>query len=288
MTKVTKAIKVLAAAGAASVSLLAARASADLELPRESPPARLSQQVGLTEITLEYSSPAVKGRHIWGDVVPYDKPWSISPNQATTIRFSKDVAFGDKSVAAGAYRLSAIPAKVEWILLLTRVADPGRGGADPRSAADARVRVPARQNPFRERLTFFFSNFGDEKTSLELEWEKVRVAVTIGVNTSEEIAASIKGLDNAWRSYANAARYMLEVKRDFDAGLNYADSSLALKEDWYTRWIKASLLAAKGDYLGAREQGERAYQLGQKLGDGFTLEPELRKALADWKSAGSR
>ncbi len=82
---------------------------------------------------------------------------------------------------------------------------------------------------------------------------------------------------------ANAARFMLETKKDFDAGLRYANQSLALKEDWYTYWIKAALLAAKRDYRGAVEQGQRAYELGQRLGDDFFLEADLKKALADWR-----
>lgn len=267
------------------VSLLSARAGAELELPRDSPPARLAQQVGLTDITLEYSSPAVRGRRIWGGLVPYDKPWSISPNQPTTIRFSKDVVFGDKPTPAGAYRLSAVPGRSEWSLVLTRVADPASPGPAREGKpepATVRVKVPVHSNPFRERLTFFFANFGDEATALELEWEKARVEVTIGVNTAEEMATRIRALDEVWRSYASAARYMLETEKDFDAGLRYANQSLALKEDWYTYWIKAALLAAKGDFQGAHEQGLRAYTLGQGLGEGFVLEPELRKALADW------
>ena len=273
------------AAAGAGVWLAPGRAAADLEIPQDSPPARLSQQIGLTEITLDYASPAVKGRHVWGALVPFERPWSISPTQATTIKFSKDVTFGDKPVSAGTYRLSAIPNKSDWTLVLARISDPaGAARADGKTdTGTVRVRVPVRTCPFRERLTFFFSDFGDDKASLELEWEKVRVAVPIGVNTAEEMAANLKDLDEAWRSYANAARYMLETKKDYDAGLRYADKSLALREDWYTYWIKAALLAAKGDYRGARETGQRAYDLGQRLGDGFVLEPELKKVLAEWE-----
>src|SRR6266545_2536805 len=106
--------------------------------------------------------------------------------------------------------------------------------------------------------------------------------IAIAVDTDRQVLTGINELESAWRSYANAARYMLEVKKDFDAGLKYVDQSLALKDDWYTRWIKASLLAAKGDWPGARGEGEKAYQLGQKLGETFTLENELRQNLAEW------
>ena len=127
-----------------------------------------------------------------------------------------------------------------------------------------------------------FSDFSEESATLDLEWERVKVSMPIAVNTGAQVMAGIAELDNAWRSYANAARYMLEAKKDYDTGLKYADQSLALKEDWYTYWIKASLLAAKLDWRGARDAGQRAYQLGQKLGDGFVLEYELRRNVADW------
>jgi hypothetical protein len=254
-------------------------------LPRESPAARVFQQVGLTDIEVEYGSPAVKARPIWGAVVPWGKPWTISPSHPTTIRFSKDVVVAGKTVPAGKYRLSALPTKADWTLTLERVAD-GVRPAEPTAEAETgalRVKVRAKAAPPRERLTFLFTDSTDDKTSLDLEWEKLRVSIPIATNTTQQVLADIDTLDNAWRSYANAARFMLETKKDFDTGLTYADKSLALKDDWYTHWIKAALLAAKHDYKGAVREGERAHDLGRQLGDGFALEPELAKALDDWK-----
>jgi hypothetical protein len=270
--------------GGAFATASTASAAAEVDLPRESPAARVFQQVGLTDIEVEYGSPAVKGRGIWGGVVPFDKPWTISPNQPTTIRFSKDVEVAGKSVPAGRYRLSALPGKTEWTLLFDKGGGAPGGGHDAHAEGDAiRVKVRPKAAPPREHLTFVFADFSDDKATLDLEWAKLRVSIPIATNTTQQVLAGIEELDDAWRSYANAARYMLETRKDFDAGLKYADRSLALKEDWYTYWIKATLLAAKHDYKGAVVQGERAYELGQKLGDGFTLEPELNKALADWK-----
>ena len=263
--------------GAVAVTSSTARAAPEVDLPRESPAARVFQQVGLTDIEVDYPSPAVKGRTIWGGVVPYDKPWTISVNQPTTIRFSKDVEVAGKALAAGTYRLSALPGKTEWTLLF----DKSNGAA---AKVDAiRVKVRPKTAPPREHLAFVFSDFSEDKATLDLEWAKVRVSIPIATHTTEQVLAGIDELDNTWRSYANAARFMLETRKDFDAGLKYADRSLALKEDWYTYWIKAALLAAKHDYKDAVVQGERAYELGRKAGDGFTLEPELEQALADWK-----
>ena len=109
------------------------------------------------------------------------------------------------------------------------------------------------------------------------------MSIPIKVGTSQQALASITTtLDNAWRPYANAARYMLDVRKDYDAGLKYIDQSLALKQDWFNLWIKASLLAAKGNFKDARAEAQRSYELGQKAGPGFFLEDEVKKALSDW------
>ena len=110
-----------------ALALVPAPAFADLELPRPSPFAKVSQEVGLTQITVDYSSPGVKGRKIWGALVPFDKMWRTGANQATKITFSKDVTFVDKAVPAGTYSLFTIPAKSgEWTVILNK--NPNQGG----------------------------------------------------------------------------------------------------------------------------------------------------------------
>jgi hypothetical protein len=269
-------------------SFVARPSSAALDLPGENPVARISQQIGVTQIVVEYSSPAVQGRRIWGALVPYDHPWEPSPDQPTTVGFSADVLIGDKTVPSGSYRFSALPGRGSWTIVLSPYAPVATGMANgPESKANGepiRFKVPAKAAPFRERLAFLFSNFDAEKTSLDLEWEKLRVSIPITAHTAQQVLSEIKQLDDVWRSYANAARFMLETEKNFDAGLKYADQSLALKQDWYTYWVKAALLAAKHDYQAAVDQGQRASDLGRRqLGERFVLEHDLERTLAEWK-----
>lgn len=278
------------AAAALSLGLLfAARPVAavvsEIELPRESPVGRLSQQVGLTEISVEYGSPAVRGRKVWGTVVPYDQLWSMGSYQATKVRFSRPVVIGDRPVAAGTYALFAIPAKGAWTMVLNKNADQPGSGRDYRAADDvARVQVKPRSVPHHEHLAFSIPEFSDDGATLELSWDNLAVSIPIRVDTTKEVLDNISALDNTWRAYANAARYMLETKKDYDAGLRYVDQSLALKQDWYNAWIKALLLAAKGNYKEARAAAEQALQLGQKAGDGLFPDAEIRKAAQEWGS----
>ena len=274
---------------AAPLALTAHPALADLELPRPSPFAKVSQDVGLTQITVDYSSPAVKGRKIWGALVPFDKMWRTGANQATKISFSKDVTLVDKAVPAGTYALFTIPTKTgEWTLILNKNPEQSGTARDYKPDLDlVRVKVLAKPAPHRERLAFLFSDFTDDKASLDLEWEKLRVSIPIKVNTAAQAVANITAaVDNTWRVYANAARYMQETKKDSDAAMKYIDQSLALKEDWFNVWIKASLLAEKKDYKAARELAQKAYDLGAKAGPGFFLEADVKKALTDWSKKG--
>jgi hypothetical protein len=272
---------------AATVVLASANAFAQLDLPRPSPSAKVSQVIGLTEITVDYSSPAVKGRPIWGALVPYNQMWRTGANQATKITFSRDVTFGGKPVPAGTYALFTIPTKGEWTVILNKKADQSGTGREYKADLDlVRFQVHAKPAPHRERMTFLFSDFTDDKGTLDLEWDKLRVAMPIKVDTEAQAMANIaKSIDGTWRTYANAARYLAETKKDYDTGLKYIEQSLSLKVDWFNLWIKATLLADKGKTKDAITVGEQAYELGQKA-DFFFLEPEIKKTLAEWKKKG--
>ncbi len=276
---------------AGALAGISSAAHAELALPRESPPARLFQQVGLTDVAVDYVSPAVKGRKIWGGLVAYGQPWSFGAGQAPRVRFGRDVTVGDKLVPAGTYSLFAIPDKADWTLILDRGADQPGGGREHRPELEvARVHARPKVAPARERLTFLFATFTDDDAALAFEWDKLQLVLPIGVNTSRQVATNLLGLDSTWRSYANAARYMLETKKDYVAGLYYIDQSLALKQDWYNLWIKALLQASKTDYKAAQKEAQLAYDLGVKSGDASFPEAELKKALSAWgqKSVAAR
>jgi len=264
---------------------LGGAARADLDLPRPSPFAKVTQTVGYTDITVDYSSPGVKGRKIWGGLVPYDKMWRAGANTATKVTFSRDVTFAGKPVPAGTYAFFLIPTKAAWTVILNKKTDQPGTGAGYNQADDLlRVQVTPKAAPMRERLAYLVTDFTDDKASLELEWEKLRLSIPIGLDTAKQAQAAIDGaVDNVWRTYANAARYMLETKKDYTTGLKYIDQSLALKEDWFNTWIKAQLLAAQGHYGDARTLAQKAYDLGSKS-QMFFMEADVKKALGDWKN----
>jgi hypothetical protein len=266
--------------------LAAARpASAQLDLPRPSPTAKLTQRLGLTDVTIEYSSPGVKNRKIWGGLLPYDKFWRTGANATTKLTFSRDVTVAGKPVPAGSYGVGTIPGKTTWTVILNRSTDLGADGGKLKQEDDvARFQVTPKAIPLRERLAFVFSDFSDEGGNLDMEWEKVRVSIPIKVGTTAQAMANIKDtLDGTWRTFNGAARYMLETTKDYDAGLKYVDQSLSLKEEWFNSWTKAQLLAAKGDFKDATTWAEKANTLGTPQGPGFFFADEVRKSLGEWK-----
>jgi hypothetical protein len=255
-----------------------------LELPRPSPLAKVSQMVGLTEVAVEYSSPAVKGRTIFGGLLPWDQLWRTGANSATKITFSKDVTVAGTAVPAGSYAIFTIPGKQSWTVILNKNTNQGGTGQYKKELDQLRFQAKPEAIPNRERLAFVFNDFNESSASLALEWEKVRVVLPIGVHTDEQALANIKAMtDGSWRPYTSAARYLLEQKKDYDAGLKLVDQSIALHEDWLNVWTKAQLLAAKGNKKEAHALAEKSRSLGEKAGDGFFFADEVKKAIAEWK-----
>jgi hypothetical protein len=271
--------------GAFALTLLAAPAlfAQQIELPRPSPNAKMTQTVGVTDITVEYSSPAVKGRKIWGGVVPYDQVWRTGANAATKITFSRDVVIADKPVPAGSYAFFAIPAPTKWTLILSKNANQ-MGAFGYKQAEDLlRVEVKPQPIPLRERLGYAFNSFSDAAASIDLEWEKLRVSLPVKLHTEEQVAASIKGFAGAaWGPWAQAARWELD-KKHLDEAMQLVDTSMKIKETWLNTFVKAEVLAARGNYKEAYPLAEKAKELGDK-DPNFFMKGEVDAALKSWKA----
>jgi hypothetical protein len=258
-----------------------------IELPAKSPAAMVKQTVGLTDITIEYSSPAVKGRKIWGALVPYNEVWRTGANAATKVTFSKDVEIEGTPVPAGTYAFFAIPTAKEWTLILNKVANQGGSFGYKKESDLLRLSVKPAAIPMRERLAYLVSNFTDDTASIDLEWEKVKVSLPVKLKTKEESLANIqKATDNAWGPMTSAARYLLDQKL-YPEAMSKVELSLAQKETWLNTWVKAQILAAQGKYKDAYPLAAKAKELGDKEPKGdFFFEGDVNKALAEWKNKG--
>lgn len=147
---------------------------------RASPPEVANGTVASSAITINYSSPAVKGRKIWGGLVPYDKVWRLGANEATIFETSKDIMVEGKKLPAGKYSLYAIPGEKEWTFIFnSKTGQWGikMGGSSTEDPANDVLRVMAKSmksSVFNERMKFVINNSG-----FALEWENLRVPVSI-------------------------------------------------------------------------------------------------------------
>ena len=274
-----------AAAAFAALALPAAAQQGAPELPQASPKARAEQQVGLTEIAVTYNSPGVKGRTVFGELVPYDELWRTGANAATTLEASRDFTFGGTKVPAGSYALYTIPGKTSWTVILNK--NPGANGTRGYDKANdvARATVTPTTVPARERLAFLFANTTDDATRLDLEWDTVRVSVPVTVDTKAQASANIdKAVADAWRPHFASARYLLDSGGNLEQAIGYIDTSIAIKPTWWNTWVKAQILAKQGKRSEAVVAAEEAQQLGKgdEIFEGFFKAP-VAEAIADWK-----
>jgi hypothetical protein len=257
--------------------------SQDLKLPRPSQAAKVSATVGVTDVTVDYSSPAVKGRAVWGALLPHGKVWRAGANQTTKLTLSTDAQLGGKPVAAGTYGVFVIPSPTAYTFILSK--DTGASEQSYQEASDAlRVQVMPQAIPARERLAYQILDATDDGATLAIEWEKVRLAVPMKVDTQALVLAQIKALKgDDYRPYTNGARWLLEHKLEAPLSLDLVNKSIALKEDWQNQWARAEILFAKGDKAGALAAAARADELGKKNADNYFWAERVAHALADWK-----
>ncbi len=265
---------------------LSATASAQLTLPAPSPKATVMQAVGITDISLEYSSPGVKGRVIWGELVPFGELWRTGANAATKLTVSRDVTVEGKPVPAGTYSLFTIPQKEgAWTVVLNK--NPNQGGTFgyDQKLDLVRFEVTPAKAPFRERMTFLFADTTESATRLDLEWGELRLSLRVEADTKAHAKGAVQAhVDGSWRPLATAARYLSEVEGQHDAALNLVAASLTLKETWFTLWIKAQIQDRKGDKKGRLATAQRALELGNAdKGGNFFWKEDIEKAVKDWK-----
>ncbi len=255
------------------------------ELPAPSPRSRVEQRVGVTDFAVEYSSPGVKGRKIWGELVPYGKLWRTGANRSTKFEAKGDFVFGGTKVAAGEYSLFTIPGESKWTVILNSKTDlPGTRGYDEANDV-ARATVQPTATTHRERMTFIFSNSTDDATRLDLEWHELRLSIPIGVETAVQVEANIEdALENAWRPHFASARWLLDNGGDLGRALDYINTSESIRATWWNTWVKAQILAKQGDNAAAVLSAAKAQRLGKgdEIFEGFFAD-RVSESIASWK-----
>lgn len=289
-----------------------AQQNAALRLPRPSQKSSVMQTVGVTDMTITYSRPGVKGRTIWGDatagemsdvkgaatldnqntrpkdapIVPYGHVWRTGANEATVFTVTDDVMIGGQKLAAGTYSLHTIPGKTEWTIIFN--SDAGQWGSFSYDEKKDVLRVKAKPQTVadnQEWLAFTFPNVTPNSAQMLIRWEKIAVPLTIEIPNVEalmqmKIDAAIAANPTDWKIPLSVAnQYAGDDK--WDTAIAWTDKSIKVKETYQNLSGKANYLAAAGRKPEAIAVGEKAVAQG-KIEKADTS--RFEKRLADWKS----
>lgn len=260
-----------------SVALILALASASVaqRTPQPSSAAGVTQAIGVSDFTVKYSRPNIKGRSIFADgsaLAPYNEVWRTGANMATTFESSSDFTFGGKKVAAGKYALFSIPSGAAWTVILNK--NFNQGGTDNYKEAEdvARVTVAPTSAEFTESFSIDFSNITDSTAFLNINWASVKVPVQIGVATETLTMAGLnKALADKPEDVAalqSSAGYMLTTGKDLPQALSLADKAIGLKETFSNLWLKAQILNKMGKVAEAIPVAQKALTVGAASGEG--------------------
>jgi len=227
----------------------------NLKTPPVSKRASVSEWIGLTKVTINYHRPAVKGREIWGALVPYNNgvpfPWRAGANDNTTLKFADDVKIEGKDLPAGKYGFHIIPSEKEWILIFSND-NQAWGSFNYNPDHDAlRISVEPQACEHVEWLKYEFVHLTDHSADVELSWEKKKISFTVDVDVNAVTMKSIEGqlthlAGFRWQAWNQAAQYCLRTDKNLEQGLAWADRSISggfgSQKNFTTLMTKAQIL----------------------------------------------
>jgi tetratricopeptide (TPR) repeat protein len=256
-----------------------------LTTPQPSPTQTIKQNFGLSNIELSYSRPGMKGRKIFGDLVPYGKVWRTGANNATLITFADDVKIGGTLVKAGQYGLVTIPEKRNWTIILTKQQDVTSPAAYKQSEDVVRIEAKTMDmDESMETFTMQFANVKPTSTELHIMWDRTAVALPIATDVETKVMAQIDQLMNKDnKPYFSAAMYYMESGKDLNQALAWFDKGVEMQPAAF--WIhhqRANCLAKLGKKEEAKAAAERSKTLAaeQKNDDYVKLNEKLLAELA--------
>jgi Protein of unknown function (DUF2911) len=223
--------------------------SALLDLPRESQHAQIRQKIGVTNITINYHRPLVKGRKVFGGLEPYGKVWRAGANENTTIAFTDAVTVEGKPLPAGTYGLHMIPGENEWTVIFSKAATAWGSFSYDQKEDALRVTVKPQVSDFHEALTFDFDDPKPNAATVTMRWDKVAVPFKVQVNIDEVVADNLhKQLRGRaqyeWEAWDDAASYFATRKTNLDEALKDADQSIQIEERYDNLMTKSNVLDA--------------------------------------------
>jgi hypothetical protein len=237
------------------------------DLPLPSPKAQVEQVIGLTTVTVDYWRPSMKGRRIFGDLVPMDEMWRTGANRATIVTLSGDVQIQGQTLPGGAYSLFTIPGAEAWSVMFNKETELwGTDGYDP-SAEVLRIRVQPERHAPTETFAIGVDNVTEEQATMFLAWEGVRVPIVMTADPTPQALRNIREAiakpEADFRVYHNSARFCVDRKLMLDEALEWAKQSVAMDEKFWNLHTLARAFVAKGMMSEAMDAAERSLILAR-------------------------
>ena len=263
--------------------------NAQIKTPAPSPFSKTEQVVGLTDISIEYSRPSMKGRTIFGDLVPYDKLWRTGANMRTKITLSDDALVDGKELKAGSYGILTIPGQDYWNVIFYTEAD---GGGAPAELDQSKVAVNLNLKTQVlaadvQSLTIDISDITNTTASINIYWEQTKVSFDILVQTDvvamESIEKAMSG--PTAREYYQSAVYFLENGKDVKLAKEWIDKAIAMNDNppfWQLRQ-QSLIWAANGDKKGAIEIAKESLAKSKEAGNDDYVKMN-NDSIAEWSN----
>jgi tetratricopeptide (TPR) repeat protein len=231
---------------------LSLSAQQNLTLPDASQHAVVMQQVGMCEIKIDYHRPGVKGREVWGKLVPFDQVWRAGANENTTISFSKDVIVDGKKVPAGTYGLHMVPTENDWTIILNKDYRAWGSFFYKEENDFMRFKVKPQSSELQEWLMYTFDEVTPNSVIASLNWEKLKIPFKIEIDLHkqmlDEMAVQLTGIPGFfWQGWNQAANYCYVNGIELEKGLEWADHSIGIAKNVTNTYTKALLLQAMGN-----------------------------------------
>jgi len=258
--------------------------------PQPSPKATVEQRVGLTDISIEYSRPGVRGRTIFGDLVPFGKTWRTGANSNTKVTFSSDVSIDGQTLKAGSYGLYTVPNENSWEIMFYAESDNSGVPRDwDNTKVVAKTSVEVYSMPMNvETFTITFDDVSSTSAVIGLLWEKTYVGIKFEVPTDKLVSETIDAVMAASPEagdYYNAAIYYRQQDIDIKKANEWMEKAMSLTEKpafWQLR--QQSLIYAKmGETEKAIAVAEKSLELSKEAGNEAYIKMNTQ-SLAEWKT----
>ena len=261
-------------------------ATAQIKTPAPSPGAKITQTVGLTDITVEYSRPSMKGRTIFGGLVPYGEMWRTGANKNTMVTFSAPVNISGKDLKAGTYALFTVPGQTEWEIIFYTDTE-NWGTPEKWDAAKEAVRFKAKAEKIDFSIESFMIDLGDltnDGCVMGIGWEKTWVSFPIKLTTDEVVAASIKKTmaGPSADDYYSAGRYYFESGKDLKQAYEWLHKSNEMDTKFWKLRQESLVLAAMSKYKEAIATAEKSKAMAIEAGN-KDYERMNTESIAEWK-----